>query len=404
MNIKVIDAMCGEGKTSWAIQYMNNNTDKKFIFVTPFLSEVDRVIEKCKFETPLDDKVKKIDDFKRLIDEDKSIVTTHKLLSHLTVEMVEMIKNSNYTLILDEVIEAVSESQLNDNDKKALMKLGLLKEINGNLFRGDEDVIASFDEGRWAYSHIVTGLKRKNLEIFEGKILMWLFPIDILSCFNDIYILTFLFDGYPLSSYLKFHNISYTKYSVKLQSEDVYEVIDYENSNVKKYKDLITIFEDEKINSIGNDSTSFSDYWWKNTAKKNADILLELRKNIENIVKNRVKCKLDDVLWTVFKDYEAFVYNTRTKDRNFITHNIRATNDYQDKFLCIYLVSRNYNPIIKRWFKSKGIEVNNDVFAVGELIQWVFRSRVRKGESIFLYIPSSRMRKLFTKWLNGLDI
>ena len=134
MNIKVIDAMCGEGKTSWAIQYMNNNTDKKFIFVTPFLSEVDRVIEKCKFETPLDDKVKKIDDFKRLIDEDKSIVTTHKLLSHLTVEMVEMIKNSNYTLILDEVIEAVSESQLNDNDKKALMKLGLLKEINGNLF------------------------------------------------------------------------------------------------------------------------------------------------------------------------------------------------------------------------------------------------------------------------------
>lgn len=101
--------MCGEGKTSWAIQYMNDNKDLRFIFVTPYLSEVTRVMECCGFETPSDDKIKKIDDFKRLINEDKSIVTTHKLLSHLTVEMVQMIKNSNYILILDEVIEAVSE-------------------------------------------------------------------------------------------------------------------------------------------------------------------------------------------------------------------------------------------------------------------------------------------------------
>lgn len=400
MNIKVIDAMCGEGKTSWAIQYMNDNKDLRFIFVTPYLSEVQRVMECCGFETPNDDKIKKIDDFKRLINEDKSIATTHKLLSHLTVEMVQMIKNSNYILILDEVIEAVSESQLTDNDKKALLKLGLIKEVDGNLFRGEEEVIASFDENKWAYSHIVTGLKRKNLEIFEGKILMWLFPIDILNSFEDVYILTFLFDGYPLSSYLKFNKLTYNKYSVKL-NEDKYEITDYIGSNVEKYKKLITIFDDEKINMIGNDKGSFSDYWWKNYALKNDEVLLEIRKNMENIVKNRVKCKIEDVLWTVFKEYEPSLYNAKAKNRNFITHNIRATNDYAEKYVCMYLVSRNYNPIIKRWFKSKGIEVNNDTFALGELIQWVFRSRIRKSESIYLYVPSIRMRTLFLDWLSG---
>lgn len=45
MIVKVIDAICGAGKTSYAIQYMNQNTDKLFIYVTPFLTEVERINE-----------------------------------------------------------------------------------------------------------------------------------------------------------------------------------------------------------------------------------------------------------------------------------------------------------------------------------------------------------------------
>ena len=39
--------------------------------------------------------------------------------------------------------------------------------------------------------------------------------------------------------------------------------------------------------------------------------------------------------------------------------------------------------------------------SLSNVIQFVFRSRLRKGESINLYVPSSRMRELFLKWLNG---
>ncbi|MHA4067886.1 hypothetical protein ACX16W_22875 [Bacillus cereus] len=45
MTVKVIDAICGAGKTSYAIQYMNEHKDKLFIYVTPFLTEVERIKE-----------------------------------------------------------------------------------------------------------------------------------------------------------------------------------------------------------------------------------------------------------------------------------------------------------------------------------------------------------------------
>jgi hypothetical protein len=42
-----------------------------------------------------------------------------------------------------------------------------------------------------------------------------------------------------------------------------------------------------------------------------------------------------------------------------------------------------------------------DACALSELIQWVWPSRVRKGEPITLYLPSPRMRRLFEEWLVG---
>ena len=44
MNITVIDSIMGSGKTTWAIDYMNKApADQKFIYITPFLNEVDRI-------------------------------------------------------------------------------------------------------------------------------------------------------------------------------------------------------------------------------------------------------------------------------------------------------------------------------------------------------------------------
>ena len=41
--IKIIDSVMGSGKTTYMINYMKNNPNKKFFVVTPFLSEIERI-------------------------------------------------------------------------------------------------------------------------------------------------------------------------------------------------------------------------------------------------------------------------------------------------------------------------------------------------------------------------
>ena len=46
--IYILDAVMGTGKTTAAINYMNEHPDQKFIYITPFLEEVSRVKKKCR--------------------------------------------------------------------------------------------------------------------------------------------------------------------------------------------------------------------------------------------------------------------------------------------------------------------------------------------------------------------
>jgi len=59
------------------------------------------------------------------------------------------------------------------------------------------------------------------------------------------------------------------------------------------------------------------------------------------------------------------------------------------------------NPVLKQFFEQKNIKVDEEQYALSELIQWMFRSAIRDGNAINLYIPSSRMRRLLTSWLNS---
>ena len=45
------------------------------------------------------------------------------------------------------------------------------------------------------------------------------------------------------------------------------------------------------------------------------------------------------------------------------------------------------------------VELDEDAYALSEMLQLIWRSRIRKGESINVYIPSRRMRELFEDWL-----
>ena len=61
-----------------------------------------------------------------------------------------------------------------------------------------------------------------------------------------------------------------------------------------------------------------------------------------------------------------------------------------------------YIQISNNFFNLKGIEFNEDEYALSELIQWIFRSAIRDGKSINIYLPSKRMRTFLINWLNNI--
>ena len=414
--IKVIDDRMGTSKTSAIIQHINlTKKNQKYIFVTPFLDEVKRVRDSCQFIEPeVDEKNKtKLQSFKDLLLKNLNIVTTHSLFKSLDVETIEILNEKDYVLVLDEVLDVVAETTLTKTDVKALLDLKIIKEVDGELISGDENILKSY-QGDWEYMEVVNNLLRHTLEFFRNSksksnekiALMWLFPIDLIKSFKEIYILTYCFDGYPLKHYLDLHNISQKKYSVEILNPEAeyedrkYRFIDYRVRSNKDIKSLVKILSGTVINLIGDNEHSFSVSWYKNKFSK-SEISTQLRKNLLNVSKKRLTHNAQkDIMWTTFKKNSDALYNEKLKEHNLIAHNIRATNEFRDKKSLIYLVNRRYNPVIYQWFIEKGIKIDEKEFSLGEMTQWIWRAQIRDGLPIEIYIPSSRMRKLLIEWLD----
>ena len=64
-----------------------------------------------------------------------------------------------------------------------------------------------------------------------------------------------------------------------------------------------------------------------------------------------------------------------------------------------YLVNRYLNPVVKNFFKSRNVEVDEDGYALSEMLQFIWRSAIREYREINVYIPSSRMRDLLLIWI-----
>lgn len=125
--IFIVDEMMGGGKTSAAINYMNNAPEsERFIFVTPFLSEIEeRVVPLCEaknFVTPVSAKGEtKLSSLADMVAEGKNIATTHSLFDRMTPKLASQISKMNYTLIMDEVHESIKDFAISKYDRDILL-------------------------------------------------------------------------------------------------------------------------------------------------------------------------------------------------------------------------------------------------------------------------------------------
>lgn len=429
MRITVIDALMGTGKTSWAINYINEHPDTSFVYCTPFLTEVKRVRKSCNtdFKEPQCWNRRKIDDFNSLLMDGKNIVLTHSTFANANVETMELIENGDYVLILDETLDIlvdfndVATNTVSKSDVKMLLKEGFISYDKYGKVTWLKD---HYPDTR--YYDIERIAKNGNLFYLDGAMLVWQFPPKIFKLFRKVFLLTYLFDGSFLKPYFQYHNLTYDLAGIQ-NCNGKYELTEYhcDYEQQRQFKPLIDILDDKKLNDYN--ASALSKSWFK---RQNKNTLKKLQSNIYNYLRNIAKAKADSILWTAPKNYRDDLkgrgYNivrqltseekqlpaTQRKDieqklKCFLPCNARATNDYADRSVLVYAFNMYCNPYTKRYFENKNqsdgtnITVNQDYLALSCMLQWIWRSRIRKREPIKIYIPSTRMRKLLIAWLNG---
>ena len=108
----VIDSVMGSGKTSSAINYINSMpSDDHFIYVAPYLSEVDRIYNSCSskdVQKPFYREGRKLNGLYDLLAEGKNVVTTHQLFSRLGDHGIELIKSFGYICFIDETLDCIN--------------------------------------------------------------------------------------------------------------------------------------------------------------------------------------------------------------------------------------------------------------------------------------------------------
>lgn len=401
--IKIVDQIPGAGKSFSAINYINNSSpDDRFIVITPFIDEIKRYQEFCpkkNFRTPSAKRGhgSKFTDIKQLIRKGYNIVSTHVLFSKFDTEIVELCKVLKYTLILDEVAEVIKECDITKDDIDNLLKnycdvnkqTGMLK-----WRKNQQSYVGKF-------SDIKNMCNLGGVALARDSLLIWMFPVEVFNVFENVFVLTYMFNAQLQRYYYDYYNIQYEFLYVAGDSIDTYHFTSKPTQTIKyNYRELIHILENEKMNVIGDAPWNLSSRWFQRN--KDTALMNQLRNNVYNFFFNIRKSKSNDNLWTTMNDYRPLL-SGKGYSKGFLYLNARAINTYRTRTSLAYLFNVFLNPMVKGFFKDHKVKVDEDNYALSEMLQWIWRSAIRDGNEIWVYIPSSRMRNLLKNWIETIS-
>lgn len=392
------------GKSESAITYMNEHADQKFIYITPYLSESNRIKQSCPnlhFIEP-SNKIKKFD-FKKsthtaaLIKEGRNITTTHQAFKGYTPSVLDDIRAQGYTLIIDENVDVLETFNFHLSDLQMAVDAGYITEQNG---------IYSIKNDHYdghALADLFTLLKSRELiRISDGSdnnLFYWALPPELITSFNEVFILTYMFEGQSLHHFLQIYRIPYSYIGIERTEDGGYRFgprPGYVPEYVSHLGDRLHILDNPRLNNIGQDYHALSMNWFKN----HDDYVQQLKRNVSNYYNNIWRdIPADRKLWGSYNGAYSQVKG-KGYSKSFLTFNAKAMNNYRDKDCLVYIANLFMNVNEKKFYQMHGIEVDEDAYALSIMVQWIWRSAIRDGAEVYLYIPSRRMRELLTNWIN----
>lgn len=397
----------GSGKTESTIAYMNERPLQRFIYISPYLDEATRIKDGCPsldFVEPgrlAEYNGSKLEHTLALVEEGRNIATTHQAFKSYSEETLEAIRKNHYTMIIDESLEILDTCDIAEGDMQ------LLLDANYISFDGTRYQLKNGGYTGKAFKDIFWYLRSRHITQIESndgsasKLFYWILSPELLTAFDDVFILTYLFEGQSLHSFMKIYDIPYTSIGIN-KSENGYRFCDapgYTPEYVYHIKEMIHVVDNPRLNEIGNYPTALSKTWFQRHGKV---ALTQLKNNIGNVFKNIWKdSDAEERMWSTFKSTKDYLKG-KGYTTGFGVLNMRSSNKYRNRKYLVYACNIYMNVAEKTFYQKNGIIIDDDKYALSTMIQWIWRSAIRDGQQIYIYIPSKRMRNILLDWMNNL--
>lgn len=407
--IQVCDCIMGSGKTQSTIRYIQEHPDKKIVYVTPYLDEARRINNACpdaQFVEPSKEIPKyhfrKSEHLAALLKEGRNVASTHELFLNFKGDILKYAAAGNYELIIDEAVDTIQSCNISKGDVELIKQLGWINEDGTR----NADCTNTYAGGKLGEFYALF----KNGNLIEadkrGEAYYWMLTKEVFDAFENIKVLTYLFDAQILKYYFDLTGIEYERIGIEHPDADTYRFTSsrgYIPEYVGTLSSKIHIFDNKKLNAVGDDNFALSCSWYSKQQRNGKANFDRLRKNVTNYFNNYMSMYgMEYRLWSVWTDYRNLLRCKGFK-YNDLAFNSKATNDYKNKKVLAYCVNVFMNPNEKGYLLSKGINVLEDEYALSVMIQWIWRSAIRDGEEIWIYIPSKRMRNLLSGWIERVE-
>ena len=402
MSITVVDSIMGSGKSTWVRNYMNSHPEKRWWYIAVYLNEASVPKEGCpglNFVEPSDENTTKGKNLISLINKGENIASTHQLFLRInqTPELLEQIREQGYTLVIDEVLNVVTDFGKKNDD--------IQPQIQAHTFSVDDEnhKLTWLNEEYKGKEFLEVKKKARTEDIYyNGEGLISLFKSDIFNAFQDVYVLTYLFAGSDMRMYFDFNKLNYT--TRHIVNGELSQTKPDNLTEKNRIKTLINLYDGPRyqIGSNRYNTYHLSKSWY--FQQKHFAAQETLFRNTYNYLYNDLHAKSNETMYTVFKQiYDKNPNMIPSYKKSFVECNAIATNMYRDRLHLAYLVNMFKSPETDKFFSQHGVTCNEDEYARSSMLQWIWRSAIRDNRPITLFIPSQRMRNIFISWLNKSD-
>ena len=419
--VEILDSIMGSNKTNRVLDWIDSNPNERYLYISPLLSEVDNTsrlatnLKHVSFEFPSTDECDtKTDDLLSKLEVGANISCTHSLYLSMTEKHLDLIEKFEYIVIIDEEVGVIDAFKKYSTDDLAYLN------SNGDIEISDEDGMISWvgaELGKKAkYKQFYNLCKAKAVYATKRSdtMLVTQMPVELFTRAKRVIIMTYMFNGNVLDNFLKLKKVEVVPFTevqpTQIDKQEIRELIDLKPLDRKLLKLSMSVYGYNKMDKKGFDLISnYIRSTGLSVGAKAIDTMYTLPKAVSPVeVKSgkRVAPRGYLTYKTEVLDEDGVVVldgkgKPKTEDNNCWLHSgCRATNKYAYKWYLVHCYDRHPNLSVETYLKEYGCPVDKNVFALSEMLQWIWRSRIRKGEVIVLAIPNTRMHNLFLDWLN----